>query len=95
MRTLHRALAAARLGHGEFSFVIGDAGTGKSRLVREMITDAERDGITVLSGRAVETASPVPFRPLSHALLAKFRAGGPPPAAELQPPRGALGRLVP
>jgi len=95
MTTLRGALVAARSGQGGLSFIIGDPGTGKSRLVREVTGDAERHGITALSGRAVETLSPVPFQPLSHAFLAKFRAGGPPPVAELQPLGAALGRLVP
>ena len=75
--------------------VFGEAGIGKSRLVNEVAAQAEQDRLTVLAGRAVESDSPVAYRPLSEALLARFRTSGPPEVPELRPLRGALGRLVP
>src|SRR5689334_14424126 len=49
----------------------------------------------VLSGRAVPGAAPLPFRPLTEALLVAGRRGGPPKARELAGFGGQLARLVP
>lgn len=70
----------------------GDAGAGKSRLVRET-TDGVRG--LVLSGRAVPGESPVPFRPLAEAFLAAFRARPLPQDPSLAGFEGQLARLVP
>jgi DNA-binding CsgD family transcriptional regulator len=53
---------AARRGAGGILFVTGEAGIGKSRLVREVAVTARRDG-ALLTGRAVSGGTP--FRPLS------------------------------
>jgi predicted ATPase len=76
-------------------FVLGEAGIGKSRLVRETTQKARQAGLRVLAGRAVPGQSPVPYRPLAEALSAACRRGGPPDAPELIPYRAALGRLIP
>jgi DNA-binding CsgD family transcriptional regulator len=93
--TLEAAVAGGRSGRGGVTAVVGEAGIGKSRLVSQVAEAAERGGLAVLSGRAVDSDSPVAFRPLSHALLARFRVSGPPESPELRPLRSALGRLVP
>ncbi|MFN2503900.1 MAG: helix-turn-helix transcriptional regulator [Acidimicrobiales bacterium] len=92
---LEAAVTEGRSGRGGVTVVLGEAGIGKSRLVREVAEAAVRRGLAVLSGRAVDSDSPVAFRPLSHALLGRFRVSGPPESPELRPLRGALGRLVP
>lgn len=70
----------------------GDAGAGKSRLVREVV--GELDGL-VLSGRAVPGDSPVPFRPLAEAFLATFRDRQLPSSPTLAGFDAQLARLVP
>jgi DNA-binding CsgD family transcriptional regulator/tetratricopeptide (TPR) repeat protein len=49
----------------------------------------------VLRGRALSTATSVPFRPLAEALFSAFRDGPPPDLARLGPYRDTLGLLVP
>jgi DNA-binding CsgD family transcriptional regulator len=93
--TIEAALDHARAGRGQALFLIGEAGIGKSRLAREASTAAEGAGMLVLRGRAVQSASPIPFRPLAEALCAGVRTAGPPENPELLPFRPALGRLVP
>lgn len=73
---LRRAVEAAAAGEGGVTFVLGEAGVGKSRLVGEASRIAEDAGLTVLWGRAVQTSSPTSFRPLAEALLGGVRAGG-------------------
>jgi DNA-binding CsgD family transcriptional regulator/tetratricopeptide (TPR) repeat protein len=89
------ALADAQEGRGRALFLLGEAGIGKSRLAREAAVAAEERGMIVLRGRAVQAASPVPYRPLAEALCTAVRSGGPPETPELAPFRTALGRLVP
>ena len=81
--------------HGGAALVLGDAGIGKSRLVRELSDRARARGLVVLAGRAVQARQPMPYRPLAEALAVACRPAGPPDAAELIPYRPALGRLIP
>ena len=75
--------------------ITGEAGVGKSRLVREAARAAEALGLVVLTGRAVASDVPTPFRPFAEALASAGRAGRLPDGPELDPFRPALGRLVP
>ena len=75
--------------------VLGEAGIGKSRLVRELAAAAQDRGVFMLAGRAVQSAQPAPYRPLAEAVLSGCRRFGLPGSAELVPYRPALGRLVP
>ncbi|MGB6580019.1 MAG: ATP-binding protein [Streptosporangiaceae bacterium] len=52
-RQLRAALTAAEAGRGSAVFLTGEAGIGKSRLVRETVRAAAELGLTVLVGRAV------------------------------------------
>jgi DNA-binding CsgD family transcriptional regulator len=94
-RLLRAALAAASAGRGSTLFLAGEAGIGKTRLVREVARTAGEQGLTVLSGRAVPGGAPTPFRPFAEALTAAGRAGGLPAGTELGPFRPVLGRLIP
>ena len=95
MQSLTAVLNAAGQGRGGAVFVTGDPGVGKSRLVREVTDAAARRRFFVLTGRATESSVPVPFRPVSEALLGAARAGVTPDAAGIADYRPALGKLVP
>ena len=94
-RLLRAALTAAGTGRGSTVFVAGEAGIGKSRLVREVARTAAESGLAVLAGRAVAGGSPTPFRPFAEALTSAGRAGRLPSSEELGPFRPVLGRLIP
>jgi DNA-binding CsgD family transcriptional regulator len=72
----------------------GEAGIGKSRLVREAAAAARSRSMAVLIGRNLEHGQ-APFRPLTEALFAVARAGALPDVPELTPFRHALGSVVP
>jgi predicted ATPase len=95
LAVLAEALDAACRGAGSVVLITGEAGVGKSRLLREVRGRCtERGGITLI-GRAADTATPIPFRPLAEALLAAYRAGVVPDEPDVAPFRAALSRLVP
>ena len=94
-RYLEAALAEAGAGKGGMVLVTGEAGIGKSRLVREAARVAGARGFAVLTGRAVAGDVPTPFRPFAEALAVAGRAGRLPEGEELDPFRPALSRLVP
>src|SRR3989440_5753666 len=87
-------LAGASKGGGGVVAVEGDAGVGKTRLVRAATERADAAGMLVVSGRATQGAV-APFRPLAEALLSASRDGRLAGAADLAPYRAALARLVP
>jgi DNA-binding CsgD family transcriptional regulator/tetratricopeptide (TPR) repeat protein len=95
LQVLLDALDRAAEGHGGTFVVAGEAGVGKSRLVREVSRRAHSRGLPVLAGRAVAGSVPVAFRPLAEALLGELRRRGQLDLPELGPFRPALGRLVP
>ena len=86
-------LAAGR--GGGFVALVGEAGAGKSRLLRFVADAAEARGIVVLSGRASAGGSPSPYRPLRDAFLAAFRDKPVPVSPTLEGFEGHLGRLLP
>jgi hypothetical protein len=92
---LRNALAAVAAGRGCTVLLAGEAGIGKSRLVREAAGLARERGLTVLTGRAVAGAVPAPFRPFAEALAPAVRPGVLPASAELDPFRPALGGCFP
>ncbi len=54
---LHGLAGRARSGAGAVAFVVGDAGTGKSRLVADLAAYAAERGMGVVTGRAVARGS--------------------------------------
>jgi DNA-binding CsgD family transcriptional regulator len=95
IRYLQAALTAAGAGRGGTVFFAGEAGIGKSRLVRETSRVARARGFAVLAGRSVAGGVPTPFRPYAEALASAGRARRLPDGGELDPFLPALGRLVP
>jgi DNA-binding SARP family transcriptional activator len=69
---LMEALDGALAGHGRLVVLIGEAGTGKSRLVSELTAAASARTARVLVGRCYETERILPFAPSVDAL----RSGG-------------------
>src|SRR5580698_677233 len=93
--TLTDAVDSAGQGRGGTLFLTGDAGVGKSRLARAAAALGLDRGFLVLAGRATESAVPVPFRPITEALMGAARAGVVPDAPGIADYRAALGTLVP
>jgi tetratricopeptide (TPR) repeat protein len=58
-------LERARVSHGQIVGIIGEAGSGKSRLLDEFRSRHERDKITWLEGRCVAYTR-APFLPITH-----------------------------
>lgn len=92
---LQDALTSASAGSGRVVALVGEAGVGKSRLVREVVVAAEQRGLLVLSGRAVPGTSPSPYRPLTEAFLGAGRSGNRPSGPELIGFESQIARLVP
>ena len=92
---LERLLETVRGGSGRAVVVAGEAGVGKTRLVREFATRAGAAELTVAVGRAAPDRAPVPMRALLEACLSLTRSAVLPDAAELGPYAAVLGRLVP
>ena len=92
---LRAALSAAADGAGSLVFVTGEAGIGKSRLVREVASDARARDVAVVTGRAVPGGASTPYRPLTQALLQALRDRSVPDDRDLAPWLPALGTIVP
>ncbi len=78
-QALHTAIDGAVAGRGSLILVGGAAGLGKTRLVREAATLAERLGMVVYTGNCVDMESPPPYQPaidhLEHAARTLSPAG--------------------
>src|SRR3954451_3439411 len=75
--------------------VAGEAGSGKSRLVREFAHEAAAGGALVLYG-ACDAVVPTPYGPFAEALNRLARAGDPARLrADIGPGGGELQRLLP
>lgn len=72
-------------------FVVGEAGVGKTRLLREATALAAAAGGVVLAGRAVQSGGRTPFRPIAEVVLAAGRTAS---APELGPFGPILARLT-
>lgn len=93
-------VTAAREGAGGVVAIVGDAGSGKSRLLHEVLaavtapTDPRAATPTVLHGRAVDSLNPSAFRPLTEAFQNAFR-GVDRPDSVLEGLATHVGALVP
>jgi len=93
---LEDALLAAYRGEGRAVAVGGEAGMGKTRLVRELAERGERLGCEVLSGTCSEAELPLPYLPLVEALGNYLsRSDVDDVAASLGASRRELGQLFP
>jgi DNA-binding CsgD family transcriptional regulator/tetratricopeptide (TPR) repeat protein len=94
LATLDALLANAASGNGGAVAVVGEAGIGKSRLVRETCVRARALGLAVGVGRS-RAAVTEPHGILSEALVSAARATGAPSGPQVDSHRPQLGRLVP
>jgi DNA-binding CsgD family transcriptional regulator/tetratricopeptide (TPR) repeat protein len=91
LAVLTGAIDAALGGRGEAVLLTGEAGVGKTRLLVEARREAERPGVVVLRGRAVESGGA--YRPLVDAFT---RASAPfADEADLARVRPTLARVLP
>lgn len=61
---LRQVLAQAREGSGRVALIVGEAGVGKSRLLRAMTDEARAAGFFVLQGACFEAERSIPYAPL-------------------------------
>ena len=82
-------LARARGGTGSILLVAGEAGIGKSRLLRETAAEARERGFVVLSGSCFEADRAAPFAPLLDLVRAFSATASPAVAAHAFEPAAA------
>ena len=73
IQALESALAGALAGQGGCAVITGEAGIGKSRLMRELARMAAGLRVLVGMGRAVPASASAPYRPVTEALLQLLR----------------------
>jgi DNA-binding CsgD family transcriptional regulator len=73
IQVLGSALAGALAGEGGSVVITGEAGIGKSRLMRELSQMAAARRVPVVAGRAVPASTSAPYRPVTEALLQLLR----------------------
>ena len=71
--TLNDCLTQARSGHGQVVFLVGEAGIGKSRLLREFRHECGAEEVTWLEGQALSFGKTIAFHPLIDLLKRNFR----------------------
>jgi DNA-binding CsgD family transcriptional regulator/tetratricopeptide (TPR) repeat protein len=95
LHALSTALDRAEAARGGVVVLTGEAGIGKSRLTREAMAKAERNGMLLAVGRAIPAGDGTPFGPITEALLHVLRHGGLPDDAALAPWLPVLTAIVP
>ena len=90
LRMMVGALDSSVHSNPQTRVVIGEAGVGKSSLVRQLLPEARLRGAVVVTGRALESESRPPFGPWTE-IIAAIHALGIGPARTWS----LLGRLVP
>ena len=82
-----KAAAGVAAGRGQAMLVAGDAGIGKSRLVRELAARLEQDGWVVLQGNCFERDRALPYGPVAELLRNTLGSEPPPTVVEQLGPR--------
>lgn len=95
LKQLTDLLSQAADGAARMVVLAGEAGVGKSRLAREVTDLARARGFAVFAGRSPESALPVPFRPVTEALMRAARDGLSADGPQIADYRPSLGALVP
>ena len=90
VRSLVTALDQSVQGAPQVRVLIGEAGVGKSTLVRQLLPEARLRGAVMVTGRALETEGRAPFGPWAELVLALHELGMTPAR-----PWPMLARLVP
>jgi len=85
-------LAHARSGAGQVLLIVGEAGVGKSRLLRSTSDDARAAGFFVLRGTSFEAERSIPYAPLLD--LVRMFAGSASPAVVAHALAPAAGEMV-
>ena len=73
METLHEALRRAATGEGQVLAAVGQAGVGKSRLLREFIHSPHTRGWLVLESKSISYGRATPYLPLIDFLKGYFK----------------------
>jgi DNA-binding CsgD family transcriptional regulator len=92
LESLRRLLAQARGGTGRVAAVVGEAGVGKSRLLRTMTEEGRAEGFFVLQGACFEAERSIPYAPLLD--LVRLFASSAPPAIVRHVLAPAAGELI-
>jgi DNA-binding CsgD family transcriptional regulator/tetratricopeptide (TPR) repeat protein len=95
IEVLESALAGALAGQGGCAVITGEAGIGKSRLMRELARMAAGRQVLVVTGRAVPASTSAPYRPVTEALLQLLRRHPLPDDPSLAPWLPHLAALLP
>ena len=95
IQALESALAGALAGQGGCAVITGEAGIGKSRLIRELARMAADRQVLVVTGRAVPASTSAPYRPVTEALLQLLRRRPLPDDPSLAPWLPHLTALLP
>ena len=95
IQALESALAGALAGQGGCAVITGEAGIGKSRLIRELARMAAGRQVPVVVGRGVPASTSAPYRPVTEALLQLLRRRPLPDDRSLVPWLPHLAALLP
>lgn len=95
IQALESALAGVLAGRGGCAVITGEAGIGKSRLIRELARMAAGRQVPVVMGRAVPASASAPYRPVTEALLQLLRSRPLPDDLSLAPWLPHLAVLLP
>ncbi len=72
MRILKQAFAKAKSGHGQVVGIVGEAGVGKSRLLREFRKALQDEWHTYLKVSCIHYGDTIPYLPFLQALMSYF-----------------------
>src|SRR5690349_13738420 len=96
LESMRRTLAHAREGNGRVALIVGEAGVGKSRLLRAMSDEARLAGFFVFQGACFEAERSIPYSPLLD-LVRLFASSAPRAIVShvLEPAAGDLVSMFP